>query len=186
MTEVDSDNNLFDALSKTDIAILFPALSRLFSSFCELIRKSRGILFGQKHESTPGASLERLRNTGMKFYSSCNNLLQLGDNMPNKVWESRTELLKIVEKENLFTTIISEHHSLLKECSNMIATLMAGHPHGKFCDLLSLHFSYCPADESRIAMLLPPLCVLTSIDYEIVTIDIPVILPALAKVCKNH
>lgn len=99
-----SDNLLFEALRRVSITsstVVLRGLPHLFVSFIQYIKKYRATLFSQGSNQLFGAATEELHTCGMRFFVSCQPLLD--ENVDEELtWPTRVALITLVDQEYLF------------------------------------------------------------------------------------
>lgn len=77
------------------------ALPQIYIHYIHSLKKHRGALFGQGPLHSEGTSLDELHGAGVRFFISCEGMLQDHD-QTSRVWATRIALLQIVHQENFF------------------------------------------------------------------------------------
>jgi hypothetical protein len=92
-----------EKISFTDEDLIMQNLPNILAQYISANKKHRGALFSQGSQTQPGASLDELRETGMRFFTLILGLVN--DSKQNcRAWQTRALLLQNVERENIFST----------------------------------------------------------------------------------
>ena len=99
-----SENLLVESLEKifsTDGDLVMQSLPNILAQYISAIKRHRGALFSQSSQTQPGASLDELHETGLRFFTLILGLVN-DSRQDCRAWQTRAFLLQIVEGENLF------------------------------------------------------------------------------------
>lgn len=101
-----NENLLVESLEKlsfTDRDLVMQNLPNILAQYISANKKHKGALFGQGSQTQPGASLDELHETGMRFFTSILGLVN-DSKQDCRAWQTRALLLQIVERENIFSS----------------------------------------------------------------------------------
>lgn len=98
-----SEDPLFDAMKAISIlnTRVLLCLPRLFTSYVHVLRKHRGALFSQGSNQRPGVATEELQASGMRFFVSCESLLNVVE-LDAQRWSIKVDLLHLVNHEGMY------------------------------------------------------------------------------------
>ncbi|PPR01182.1 hypothetical protein CVT24_006058 [Panaeolus cyanescens] len=143
-------------------------LAFIFQNYIASIKKHRGALFSQGSQHTPGATLEELREAGMRFFKSCIGLLDGVEDSP-RVWSNKAALLETVDRENLFSHRHQDARIALNSLQeNALAAL-----------------GNSPSDVQTANVIIECLTTVAKIDYDLLIPFLPRILPKLLWVTSE-
>lgn len=161
-------------------------LPRIFTSYVQFVKKYRGTLFGQ---GSSGTSTEEWRVSSMKFFASCEALLNQSDAL-DELWSTRVALLALVAQENLYSPAQPDATHLLKTIGELAISKFSVDSCGKLLLRFYLHPRYlktpCSDGQSHTPKFaIESLSALIQIDYDLVAPALPRILPKLLVVSNN-
>lgn len=165
-------------------------LPRIFQSFLEVINKHRNTLFSQGSNRGPGASLEQARTAGLRFFASCNSVL---DDVPDTehVWRTRAVLLGTVEERQLLGSNDDAGTGFLSAIAEKAYELLVSPTIGT-CPLLWCLYSYLIRtfiSDTRSAVAdatLSTVVAIIRIDYEQVVPVLPRVLQVMVTVSTSN
>ena len=163
------DGNLLPLVTDHATSVL-SSLSRLLVAYAESVRKHRGTLFGQGSHQSPGTSLQLSRKAALKFYVSCELVLDACVDS-SMVWQVRLALLRAVHDQALYIVHDGEAEVALRATGDKAFRLLKFAMLGT--KLLSFFSSMLtPAsdqDATRAGQALVVLTAVAQIDYDMLS-----------------
>ena len=123
------DNSLLPLVADYSSAVL-GVLAQLLIAYAESIRKHRGTLFSQGSHQGPGVSLQHSRRAGMRFYASCETVLDMCADS-DLVWQTRLALLRAVRDQALYVVHDDEAELVLRAAGDKTIQMLRSTTFGR-------------------------------------------------------
>ena len=113
-----------EKISSIDEDLVMQNLPNILMQYISANKKHRGALFSQGSQTQPGASLDELHETGMRFFTLIMGLVD--DSKQNcRAWQTRALLLQIVERENIFNSKQSDSQITFNRILELVLVVLS-------------------------------------------------------------